>query len=169
MAICSPRKQSRICLHEDDSDMVQLMYICHLKGCKVKIHKHIEFPEWIIFIKGKLQIIYFNDEGEQLKKLSINTKKSNGPVIQIIPKLQYHKLVFEEDSYFLEVKDTDLEEDLLELVKNLFNIDDMKSCMSEQSLDLDKLPLGLLTMEKIGRCHKILCEIQKILVTEDKN
>ena len=61
IAIYSPRKQSRICLHKKDSDTLHIMYICHLKGCKVKIHKHIEFPEWIIFLKGKSQIIYFND------------------------------------------------------------------------------------------------------------
>ena len=104
IAIFSPRKQSRICLHKDDSDLVQLMYICHLKGCEVRIHKHLEFPEWIIFIKGKSQIIYFDDEGEEIKRVSINTNKSNGPIIQIIPKQQYHTLLFDEDTYFLEVK-----------------------------------------------------------------
>ena len=41
--------------------------------------------------------------------------------------------------------------------------------MGEHSLDLDKLPMGLLTMEKIKRCHMILCEIQKILVTAPDN
>ena len=104
IAIYSPRKQSRICLHKKDSDTLHIMYICHLKGCKVKIHKHIEFPEWIIFLKGKSQIIYFNDEGKELEKILIDTKISNGPIIQLIPKNKYHTLVFEEDSFFLEIK-----------------------------------------------------------------
>ena len=104
IAIDSPRKQSRICLHKDDSDSLQLMYICHLKKCKVRIHKHLDFPEWIIFLKGKSQIIYFNNEGEELKKFMIDTKKDNAPIMRFIPKEQYHTLRFHEDSYFLEIK-----------------------------------------------------------------
>ena len=104
IAIASPRKQSRICLHKEDSDKLQLMYICHLKNCKVRIHKHLDFPEWIIFLKGKSQIIYFNNEGEELKSSIIDTKENNSPIIRLIPKQQYHTLQFYEDSYFLEVK-----------------------------------------------------------------
>ena len=104
IAIASPRKQSRICLHKEDSDKLQLMYICHLKNCQVRIHKHLDFPEWIIFLKGKSQIIYFNNEGEELKRFMIDAKESNSPIIRLIPKNQYHTLKFDEDSYFLEVK-----------------------------------------------------------------
>ena len=104
IAIDSPRKQSRICLHKGDSDLLQLMYICHLKNCKVRIHKHIDYPEWLIFLKGKSEIIYFNNEGEELKKLMIDTKTDNSPIIRLIPKQQYHTLRFHEDSYFLEIK-----------------------------------------------------------------
>ena len=100
----SNRKQSRICLHKKDSDTLHIMYICHLKGCKVKVHKHLEFPEWIIFLRGKSQIIYFDDNGNKLETIKINTKKSNGPVITFIPKDKFHTLKFSEDSFFLEVK-----------------------------------------------------------------
>ena len=104
IAIDSPRKQSRICLHKEDSESLQLMYICHLKNCKVRIHKHLDFPEWIIFLKGKSQIIYFSDEGEELATFTIDTKKGNSPIMRLIPKQQYHTLRFDEDSYFLEIK-----------------------------------------------------------------
>ena len=100
----SQRKQSRICLHQNDSDLLHIMYICHLKGCKVKIHKHLEFPEWIIFLKGKSKIIYFDDNGNELKTIKINTEKNNGPIMTFIPKDKFHTLKFFEDSYFLEVK-----------------------------------------------------------------
>ena len=80
------------------------MYICHLKGCKVKIHKHLDFPEWIIFLKAHSKIIYFDDDGNKLKEFITDTKKSNGPVIHFIPKEQYHTLNFFDDSFFLEVK-----------------------------------------------------------------
>ena len=64
---------------------------------------------------------------------------------------------------------TEMDEETLNMVKNIFNIERMKICMSEHSLDLDKLPIGLLTIDKIKRCHLILCEIQRILVTTQAN
>ena len=45
LAIKSERKQSRICLHKSNNDPIHIMYICHLKNCKVRIHKHTDFPE----------------------------------------------------------------------------------------------------------------------------
>ena len=44
----------------------------------------------------------------------------------------------------------------------------MKKFMSELGLDLDKLPVGKLSLDKIKRGHEILCEIQRHLVTGDK-
>ena len=41
--------------------------------------------------------------------------------------------------------------------------------MSEHCLDLDKLPMGNLTMGKIKRCHLILSEIQSTLVKTKDN
>ena len=104
IALKSKRKQSRICLHKSDDSTIQIMYICHLKDCQVKIHKHLEFPEWIIFLKGKARVIYFNNDGEKYKKLKIDTKLSNGPVTLCIPKDIFHTLEFDEHSFFLEVK-----------------------------------------------------------------
>ena len=56
------------------------------------------------------------------------------------------------------------DKEFLHFLKQIFNMEKMKKYMSELSLDLDKMPIGSLTMEKVNRCHKILCEIQKILV-----
>lgn len=43
----------------------------------------------------------------------------------------------------------------------------MKKFMSELGLDVDKLPLGKLTQDKIKRAHLLLCQIQSILVTDE--
>ena len=104
LALKSTRKQSRVCLHDKDESIVQMMYICHLKDCNVKIHKHLDFPEWILFIKAKARLIYFNDNGEKLKTIKIDTYKSNGSIIQSIPKNKFHTIKFDEDSFFLEIK-----------------------------------------------------------------
>ena len=100
----SPRKQSRICFHKDDLSKIQIMYICHLKNCKVKIHKHIQYPEWIFFLNAKAQIIYFDQKSVEKKRIAIDTKKNEGFVMHFIPKNIFHTLEFEEDSFFLEIK-----------------------------------------------------------------
>ena len=40
--------------------------------------------------------------------------------------------------------------------------------MTELGLDLNKLPIGKLTSEKIRRGHQVLSEIQRLLVTGEK-
>ena len=42
-----------------------------------------------------------------------------------------------------------LDSDLLEIVKDAYDIDQMKKYMSELGLDLEKLPIGKLTLDKI--------------------
>ena len=46
-----------------------------------------------------------------------------------------------------------LDEDLKEITNNIFDIQGMKNFMSELGLDLDKIPMGKLTVEKIKRGH----------------
>lgn len=53
-------------------------------------------------------------------------------------------------------QETVLDGEMLNIVKNMFDMESMKNCMSENCIDLEKLPLGLLTMDKIKRCHNIL-------------
>ena len=100
----SKRKQSRICLHKNDEDLIHIMYICHLKNCHVRIHKHTDNPEWIIFQKANAEIIYYDKNGKQTNKFVIDTKKNGSPIMQFIPKFIFHNLKFKEDSYFLEIK-----------------------------------------------------------------
>ena len=99
----SNRRQSRICLHRNDNDHIHLMYICHLKNCQVRIHKHEDHPEWIIFHKAKAKLIYYDKEGKEVNNFNIDTYKNGSPIIHFIPKAVFHNFLFEEDSYFLEV------------------------------------------------------------------
>ena len=54
------------------------------------------------------------------------------------------------------------------LIQELFNFQNMKVAMSELGCDIDKLPIGKLTNDKIKRAHQILTEIQRLLVSEDE-
>lgn len=61
-----------------------------------------------------------------------------------------------------------LDEDILDIVKDVYDVEQMKKCMSELGLDLEKLPIGNLTLDKLSRGHSILVEIQNHLVTGGK-
>lgn len=76
------------------------------------------------------------------------------------------KLIKQGQAKFKDV--TTLDHSLQELMQDVFNIERMKIRMGEHCLDLDKLPMGQITMEKIKRCHLILSEIQKVIVTSQE-
>ena len=60
-----------------------------------------------------------------------------------------------------------LDPELQSLARDLFDFKAMKTYMAELGLDVDKLPVGKLTHDKIKRGHQLLCEIQRILVTDE--
>jgi poly [ADP-ribose] polymerase len=45
----------------------------------------------------------------------------------------------------------------------------MKKVMADLNIDVDRLPLGKLQRDQITKCFKILLQIQKILLSGDKN
>ena len=63
---------------------------------------------------------------------------------------------------------SNLNEDTKEIVNTIFDFQSTKDFMTELGLDLNKLPIGKLTSEKIRRGHQVLSEIQRLLVTGDK-
>ena len=63
---------------------------------------------------------------------------------------------------------SNLDEDTKEIVNTIFDFQSTKDFMTELGLDLNKLPIGKLTSEKIRRGHQVLSEIQRLLVTGEK-
>jgi len=53
------------------------------------------------------------------------------------------------------------------MTKEIFNFGAMKKYMSELGLDVDKMPIGKMTKDKIKRGHILLCQIQNILVVDE--
>ena len=49
-----------------------------------------------------------------------------------------------------------LDSDIQGVIKDAFNFGNMKKYLSELGLDVDKLPVGKLTMDKITRGHNLL-------------
>lgn len=71
-------KKSRFCCHNHIKDKVHEMIIYHEKNYYVRPHKHPGRSESAHIIKGKVDILIFNDEGKILEivKLGDKTTKS---------------------------------------------------------------------------------------------
>ncbi len=63
---------------------------------------------------------------------------------------------------------SNLQEDLKDITNNIFDLQGMKNYMADLGLDLTRLPVGKLTVDKIKRAHQVLSEIQRLLVTGEK-
>lgn len=72
----SLKLRSRVCIHNNSEDSIQEMIIVHNKRVYVKPHKHTAGSESFHIIKGKLEIILFNE---------------NGDITNIIPLEAYHQ------------------------------------------------------------------------------
>lgn len=60
-----------------------------------------------------------------------------------------------------------LDNELQQLIGEIFDYKQTNEYLRNLGIDLDKAPLGKLTQDKIKRGHNLLCEIQKVLISED--
>ena len=94
--------KSRICMHNDEKSLLNEMLIFHKKNSLVKPHKHTNKTESFFVIKGKLDIIFFDNKGNITKFLTLTDFNSKGNFYYQIPKNLYHTQIFHEDTFFLE-------------------------------------------------------------------
>ena len=73
------RKRARICMHKNDNSRLHEMIIILSKGTYIRPHKHLNKAESLHVIEGSADIIFFDDNGNILKKvrLGIKNKKLN--------------------------------------------------------------------------------------------
>lgn len=63
VALASPLRRARICLHRSDADKVHEMIIALAKDCLFPPHRHRAKAESFHMIEGRLVVIIFNDDG----------------------------------------------------------------------------------------------------------
>jgi cupin fold WbuC family metalloprotein len=63
VALASPLKRARICLHRSDDDKVHEMIIALAKDCLFRPHRHLVKNESFHMIEGRLAVVIFNDDG----------------------------------------------------------------------------------------------------------
>lgn len=99
----NPRLRKNICLHQSQSAPAQIMINDFEVGTKIDIHKHNYTDETLIVLKGKLEIVYYNNNGDIQGSFILQESTDNFGIL--IPKEQYHWLNITESVTVLEIKD----------------------------------------------------------------
>jgi len=92
-----PNKRARICLHKDDGEMIQEMIIAFCKDSYVRPHRHIDKSESYHIIEGRIEIIFFNDNGIEIDKVVLSDKIDEHPFLFRISNSAWHTVVPKSD------------------------------------------------------------------------
>ncbi len=102
----SERKRQNYNLHDGDHDLVQRMLNAFEPLTYVHPHKHVnpDKREAFIILKGRLLVIFFNEEGEIVKHVILD-KETGQFALEIEPNEWHSATGLEEGTVVYEVKD----------------------------------------------------------------
>lgn len=90
--------------HESLDAPVQRMLNALEPGTLLPIHRHLHTDETYILLRGRIAVIYYNDNKEELERVILNPLEDNWGIN--IPKGQWHTLeVLEPKTVIFEVKE----------------------------------------------------------------
>lgn len=96
--------RARLCLHRSRQDRVQEMIIAISKNTYIRPHKHPTRTESFQVIEGRIQMTFFNDRGEIIKKVKMAQAGNNLPfVCRVSPNIWHMTLPISEYAIFYEV------------------------------------------------------------------
>ena len=99
----SERLRKNFNFHESFEDSCQRMLNTMLVGTKFEIHCHTNTAETFVLLTGKLDLIYYNDKGEEIDRFRLDP--SIGQYGIHIPAGQWHSLDIIEDSTIFETRE----------------------------------------------------------------
>lgn len=97
----SPKLRANFCLHKLSTDSVQKMVNVLLPGTVMPIHRHLYTDELIVLIRGKITIIFFDNEGHEMNRFILSSHDGIGINI---PLGQWHNVLVEEPAAVFEIK-----------------------------------------------------------------
>lgn len=100
----NPRLRMNYNLHENLDSKAQRLFNALEPGTELPIHRHKETAETYILIRGKLAVIFYNDDKNITDKCILDKETGNFGIH--IPKGQWHTIeVLEHGTVIFEVKD----------------------------------------------------------------
>ena len=97
----APRKRSHLLLHSGPDDQVQRLLIAARPGTYVRPHQHSRQWEMLVLLRGRLDLLTFDEGGEVLTRKSLEPA---APVVQIAVAEWHAAVVRAPDTVVLEVK-----------------------------------------------------------------
>ena len=89
----SPKRQSRICMHDSPQAPVHEMIIAHMQGFYVRPHRHLQKAEGYIVVQGNADLLTFDDDGQITSVTSLGAPGGTAPYYLRMPTRTWHGLV----------------------------------------------------------------------------
>jgi cupin fold WbuC family metalloprotein len=93
IALESPMRRARYCLHQSDEDLVHEMIIALARDCLFKPHKHRAKAESYHMIQGRMVFIMFDDEGKPIRVALLTPPGQGGMIAFRIAESIYHAVL----------------------------------------------------------------------------
>lgn len=99
----SERLRMNFNLHDSLDAKAQRLLNALEPGTVLPIHRHRHTAETYLLLKGRIDVMFYNDLGEEVEKHALDPQTENYGVH--IPKGQWHTLEVKEPAVIFEVKD----------------------------------------------------------------
>lgn len=90
VAAKAPLRRARYCLHNSHNDTVQEMVIAFCKDSSVPVHRHRNKSESFHVIRGELEVVFYDDDGNIIKKIKMGTLGSGLPFLYRLSNDAWH-------------------------------------------------------------------------------
>jgi len=80
IAMASPMKRARVCLHRSDDDQVHEMIIALARDCLFQPHRHPFKSESFHMIFGRLIVVLFKNDGTPMRSLLLSPPGQGGVI-----------------------------------------------------------------------------------------
>jgi len=93
VALQSPLRRSRLCLHQSEDDTLHEMIIAVARDCLFPPHRHITKVESYHMIHGRMVLIIFDDHGGPLRAMVLTPPVQGGVTCYRLGKPLFHAIL----------------------------------------------------------------------------
>jgi len=79
---------ARLCLHEVGDSRSNLMLLSYAEGVESRVKRHLERNKVYILLRGRLELDFFSDNGDQLQCIALSSHDS---IVVTVPALTFHR------------------------------------------------------------------------------
>jgi cupin fold WbuC family metalloprotein len=97
--------QARVCFHESNASLLQLMLVYHSTRHNVRRHLHPDKDEYLQIIRGSMSVRFYGEDEDVINSVTLCADSESCPndFLCFVQRGVLHDVVINEDAYFLEV------------------------------------------------------------------